>query len=41
MESLIQTLHKGDKQTIETKLVNLTKDNALLDVNNMILSRKY
>ena len=41
LENLIQTLHKGDKATIETKIINLTKENAILDVNFLKLSRKY
>mmetsp|Transcript_8728 Transcript_8728/g.8012 ORF Transcript_8728/g.8012 Transcript_8728/m.8012 type:complete len:214 (+) Transcript_8728:1133-1774(+) len=40
-ENLIQTLNKGDKQSIQFKIIELTKQNSILDVNLLRLTRKY
>lgn len=41
LESVIVTIQKGDKQTIENRLIELTKQNSILDINLLRLTRKY
>ena len=41
LESAIQTLQRGDKQSIESRLIELTKQNSILDINLLRLTRKY
>jgi hypothetical protein len=41
LESAIQTLQRGDKQSIENRLIELTKQNSILDINLLRLTRKY
>ena len=38
--TLIKTLEKKDKQTIEQRLIELTKQNAILEINNQRLARR-
>jgi len=41
LEAALQTLQRGDKHALENRLVELTKQNSILDVNLLRLSRKY
>jgi hypothetical protein len=41
LESLIQTMQKGNKESMESRLIELTKQNSILDINLLRLSRKY
>lgn len=41
LEGLVQTLQKGNKESIEARIIELTKQNSILDINLLRLSRKY
>lgn len=41
MQALIQTLSTKDTQSIENRLIELTKQNSILDINLLRLTRKY
>ena len=41
LENAIQEVQKGDKLSIEHRLIELTKQNSILDINLLRLTRKY
>lgn len=41
LEAVCQTLSKGSKESIENRILELTKQNSILDINLLRLTRKY